>query len=1393
MNKYLCIIFLFFFMFSHHVSGSSPRLANPVFQSLSTKNGLPQDVVNDISIDKEGFVWIATDVGVVRWDGTRTKIVHGPDDIFLNKSINKISVEGNKALWISTYSSGIFRFDLGTQRVSDEIAIPFSLKADWLQNAESFYWINNESLLIALPEKVIRYDTSTQSLHEIFSLDKAFITSNNTIRYAITVDEVLTLATTMGLYTVKLNEPNAPMVALNHLNGVAPNDGNLNVKYLLSDSKNRIWVGTVKGLFLTSKTDFLASVYESAPPVFTQLLQNRNIWTIQQAKSHTFWLGTNKGLFELERVNGVWEHEHILQPHNGRTELSDKRLVDIEQDNMGNLWLSSVYAGALYFGVKSADIDTIQNYSNGNSDELSDGVVWSLAQSDADSLWIGTENGLNQFDLNSRNIAQFITSLNPDVAEGDTLIEKILPTGDGRLFIQTYDGIRLFNPKTQQLVIPPLIDPSDATKFNAWNADITLGKDGFLYFTGDDFYRYSLHERRIETLPLDKSIFDIHFSVGFLGASTFHDNQLFLAMAGGLWLINPDTFEHELVYRFSEKQRANNRSITSWIIDDKGVLWLAFSGYGLFGIDADTFEPIYNLDDTNLLMSNIVYGLLQDSSGDIWFSSHSGLHRYSAASATVQHFIYGRELSVSEFNEGAALRLQDGRFAYGSTSGVVVFSPEELKLTTKAPSLISKQTAITEVVVDSKELDLPLLNLNNRHIELDYRDYGITIHFSALTMSGTGNIKYHYKLTRNNKPISEGVSIDEKITLANLEPGDYRFSVVPVAGSFEYTILPAALSMHMPYAPWRSPYAYGAYFILFMILFTGYILSRQRHLSRLQKAQHNALIFNDAFRQTRDWVIIFDHNKVPVAANTSFETIFGFNNNEPLAQQLNNLYQRHPNLRRQLSGKLTGLKAGEFYKEEAIIEGGDGTQYDVLVDVNAVRSQSSSDKSDHYLIVISDITELKNAERKLLKIANYDNLTGLVNRTLLLDRLEHALGHARQHEYRVAVMFIDLDRFKGINDSLGHDYGDKLLRVIANRMRNLVADLGTVARLGGDEFVIVIEEVSVTDELTSFVSQLMESVETPISIGDEVLRISCSIGVAFYPDDAVEAAELITHADVAMYSAKRDTMNGFSFFTSDMNDRAKQRLQSENLIKRAYSESCFYNHYQPIVDARNGKTIGVELLLRSKVDGEPVYPDVFIPILEQLRYIIEVTNLAMRRTAQDLTLWYAQGFTGFVSINLSALHFKSVFDLTEVLALLEEFNLPKEAFRFEITEGVLMDDSDKTLNQIQQFVDAGFVLALDDFGTGYSSLSYLKRYPLSVLKIDKSFVDEMDVSSTKDALVSTTITLASNLKMHCVAEGVETKEQAEILLSKGCYFHQGYFYAKPMSADDIKVFLIQQQ
>ncbi len=1375
------VLFTFLFLLCLiPVSVASPRISNPIFQAVSTQNGLPQDIVNDIAIDNDGFVWIATDGGLARWDGYRVSVINGPNDLFVNASINKLTVVGNDSLWISTYSNGIYRYDFESGEARQVVSKAYFDDPDWLQYANSFHLGDDGYLYIGLYQQVVRIDPVSLEQETLFALPEEMIGRSDGIRHAIKLDQFLLVATSSELVAVDLAKPGASAISVDHLGGIAPTIDNVNVKLLMHDAQDRVWIGTVEGLFMSSAPALREYLEKGGETPITQIADKRNIWELKQVAQHLFWVGTSKGLYRLTLSEpDDWQMEHILEPNNGRAPLSDKRIYSIESDALGNLWLSSVYGGALYFGVKSASVQTLQHARLPGTPGLSNEIVLSTFQSDDGMLWIGTENGLNRYNLATDKVTSYLVSSAPAAAAGESVITAIAAGPADTLFLQTYAGIRVFDTKTGELRLPAVTDDTQKDIFQNWSAGTSVDHKQRLYFISDKFYRYDPATQAVSELPLNSDIFNPTFSFSFLGVSPYHGNKMFLAMLGGLWLIDTETLAHTLVYRFSESQRRGQSSISAWVIDKKGTLWLSFPGHGVVGLDADTFEPHYHLNDKNVLSTNIVYSLQSDEDGDLWFSSHSGLHNYSPATETVRHFAYGRELSVSEFNEASETALADGRLVYGSTQGAVLFEPAKLKKVNDANSIITEEMAITNVTLDSRRLSLPQRNLSGRHFNLRYDDYGITIYFTPLLMSEGQSLDYEYALYRNGEVVTQGVTGNARITFGTLTPGEYQFVVGPVASSFPFTMLPADISITMPYAPLRSPLAYSIYAAILLTLLAIYFVSRQRYIFRLKHAKEQVTLFYDAFQHTRDWVIIFDKDKRPVAANPAFERIFGVNKTESLSRQLRRLYNHYPKLMHMLSGRLSQIKAGEFWKDEGVVEGGDGRHYDVLIDITAI---GDAEQIDHYLLVISDITEQKSAERKLLKVANYDSLTGLVNRSLLLDRLEHAIVTARAHASRVAILFVDLDRFKGINDSLGHDFGDRLLRVVANRMQNLVPESGTVARLGGDEFVVVIEDVEDPSQMGHFALSLVEAVETPIALGPETLRVSCSIGVAFYPEDGSDPSELIKHADVAMYSAKKDALNSFTYFTEDMNARARHRLNMENRVKQAYTENGFFNHYQPIVNTKTGKVEGLELLLRCELDGDAIYPDVFIPILEQLKYIIPVTRDAIERAVENLATWYQSGFTGYVSINLSALHFKTEFDLDALQELLNTYGLPVSAIRFEITEGVLMDDTENAYRQIRRFVDAGFTLALDDFGTGYSSLSYLKRYPLSVLKIDKSFVHDVAPGNANDALVVTTINLAASLNMDSIAEGVEHSEQATYLESKGCCLQQGYYYSRPVPA-----------
>ncbi|MCW8108235.1 EAL domain-containing protein [Alteromonas ponticola] len=1383
-------VILLILTFWGHLLAAEPAVSNPTFKYLSSKHGLSQDTVNKVVIDQDGFVWLATDGGLNRWDGYRNEVIAGPNNVFVNASITTLFVDSANNLWISTAGNGVFRYNLSANKIESVIQRPYNDSPEWIQPATHFFESDQHDMIIALAEEVIRYRPEDQHVSLLYRLPERDREEVQSIRVASLYHSILWVGATHKLVAIDLKDSTPAEKHINYLGETAPTIDNINVKHFLLDEKKQFWIGTVEGLFVVDMKSLVRYVHQNdaAEPEFDMVSIDLNIWDQVEVSEGLFWLGTNLGLVKLLKEEGEWRWTHLLEPDNEKLILSNTSITSLTIDAGGNLWLGSVNGGALYWSPKTMSIKSLQNAVNAQP-ILSDNAIWSFWQQDNDILWIGTENGLTRLNL-TNNASDFFLTSDDKKFYKSVKINRIFPASEDKLIIQTSDSLKLFDPSAHSLSLPPTQDKQTAQVFENFGYGAGRDKQGRIYFISDAYYRYDPSEQLLETLPLPENLFDPSFGVTFLNEHSFYDGEIFLSTLDGLWLIDTENFTTRKVFNFTQSQTNNDAAISSYAIS-KGKLWVAFPRYGIYGLDANTFAIKNKLDAKNLLLSNIVYGLTADEEGNLWFGSHSGLHHYSIAKNLIKNYRYGQELAVSEFNEGAAVKLTDERLAFGSTNGMLLFDPQKI-LTYSEDNRYSMPLAITSVELDSRVLPTSMNNLSGSHFDLHYTDFGMTINFSANLTSLAGDLSFRYRLVRNNKVVSEGVTREPRITFGFLSAGDYRFEVSPDKQHADYTLLPAAITFDMPHAPFRSPVAIGSFIFLGILLAILYLQHRHNQILQLNRAQKQVRLFGEAFKQTRDWVVIFDAKKQPLAINPAFESIFGLSSRKDLSKQFQGLYKQFPSLKSEFDQRLNNLSPGAYLKEDGQIAGIDGQRFDVLVDITAVGDDKHPDKVDHYLMVFSDISIQKDAERKLIKIANYDALTGLVNRNLLLDRLERAIAFAQNHATKVAVLFVDLDRFKGINDSLGHDYGDKLLMVVANRMLNIASEHDTVARLGGDEFVIVLERVTGVEAISPIVSNLIEAVETPIAIGKEVLRVSCSVGISFYPEDAVSSIELLKQADVAMYTAKKDTLSGFAFYTHEMNEAAKNRLQLENLVKLAWQEQGFFNHYQPIVNTLVGKTEGVELLMRCRIQSTTIDPDDFIPVLEQLRYIIDATRLSMERGLEDLKSWYDQGFNGYMSVNLSALHFKTEFDLDGVLQMLQEFDLPVAALRFEITENVLIDNADDALRQIRRFHDAGFVMSLDDFGTGYSSLSYLKKFPLNVLKIDKSFVDDVSEDNNEHALVMATINLAHKLNLKCVAEGIETEFQAQYLAENWCVAQQGYYYSEPVAAHEVPELLFRQ-
>ena len=417
-------------------------------------------------------------------------------------------------------------------------------------------------------------------------------------------------------------------------------------------------------------------------------------------------------------------------------------------------------------------------------------------------------------------------------------------------------------------------------------------------------------------------------------------------------------------------------------------------------------------------------------------------------------------------------------------------------------------------------------------------------------------------------------------------------------------------------------------------------------------------------------------------------------------------------------------------------------------------------------------------------MASHDALTGLPNRALLTDRLAQAIALARRHDTRVALMYLDIDHFKNINDSLGHAVGDTLLQAVAARLLECVRGSDTVCRQGGDEFVVLLPEIDAVRDATLIAEKLIAAMAQPFAIDAKQLHITLSIGVSVYPDDGNDADVLLRHADTAMYHAKKSGRNQYQPFSAEMNTRATARLSVETALRRALDARALVLHYQPTLNLGTGTITGAEALVRlQQPDGQLLYPTQFIGIAEDCGLIHPVGKWVLGEACRQALAWQQAGVDfGQIAVNVSAAELHSSDFLTHVRATLRDTGLDPRLLEFELTESGLMQDTQRTTGVLLALKDLGIQIAVDDFGTGYSSLSYLRRFPIDTLKIDQSFVQDIQGTAGEGILVSTIIAMGRSLKLRVVAEGIETPQQLAYLQTEGCTEGQGYHFSHPVGA-----------
>lgn len=542
-------------------------------------------------------------------------------------------------------------------------------------------------------------------------------------------------------------------------------------------------------------------------------------------------------------------------------------------------------------------------------------------------------------------------------------------------------------------------------------------------------------------------------------------------------------------------------------------------------------------------------------------------------------------------------------------------------------------------------------------------------------------------------------------------------------------------------------------------------------------------LFGSIFESNTMAIMITDRDTRIIAVNRTFVRLTGYSEEEAVGRTPQFLKSgRHDatfyqamwsDLREQ------GEWTGEVWDKRK-----NGSFYPNWMHIKAVHGLGRDEGGEpvYYVASFMDISLHKEAEERIRELAYHDVLTGLPNRLLLQDRLNHALASAQRRRHHLAVLFIDLDSFKNVNDSLGHVVGDQLLTEVASRLLGSVRDVDTVARLGGDEFVVVLENLNEKSDAVSVAAKIHTAFDRPITVGALTLHSTASIGIAIYPEDGDSVENLIQNADTAMYQAKALGRGNYQFFATFMNERAREKLALENTLKDALGRDEFQLYYQPIIDIETGTMTCAEALIRWDAPGQGLIPpDKFIPIAEETGAIVAIGDWVIRKVCRDLATWRGQGFTPpRVSLNISPRQFRQPDLAAHILAILQEAQVSAGQLELEVTESALMEHPDMAASILYELKGVGLGIVIDDFGTGYSSLAYLKKFPIDKLKIDRSFVRDLLSDNSDREITLAVIALSHNLGLQVTAEGVEEQAQLDFLRRHGCDFVQGYLFSRPL-------------
>ncbi|MET1257296.1 EAL domain-containing protein [Aliikangiella maris] len=1465
---------------------------------IDTDQGLNQSEIIGLMQDSQGYIWINTLQGINRFDGYRVTNIPSPDNILTNHYIEMAFEDSFGLIWLGVAPENNYYLDKEKNQLipvkliaPDDYKLEFAMFNRAVEDEHSNIWF-------ATYQEIFYFDRQSNTFHFILPLNSLFKNENyeHSIRHLLLVEDYLLIATSNELFALNLQNNKTHRVL--HTDQEPQHKDQINVKYLHKNQHGKILVGTVAGLYeIDPKAITMADNEQYSG---RKIVSDLNIWKIIE-KNDFYYLATDQGLYKLFK-NG--QLEFIFKYSDTKFNTSDDDIVAMIEDNEGNLWFGSKSDGVFKWRPNDA-ISAYYWTGNQSGYQLTNDVVFSITRTNKDTIWIGTQNGLNKVDENTGQVTQLLFNKDEKATYSDSTIFSMVKN-QNELWLNTAYGIRVFDSQSLKEVNKVFPEELKTLFKKPIYSIYFINQETLVLFNDTGMYLYNIHIQKLNLVESTETKGDIRAELfDVFSTATGKRNTYFLA---GVDRLVKYSFDTGLITPFhSLSQNKSSMTGPADLYRDGNKLWVTYSNFGIFVLDAETGKEIKFFSEEELGV-NTAMDIFPDKHGNLWFTANNGLLRINKLNYQARLFNSKDGFATSEFNGKTKLVLDEDNVFLGSVKGAVRFSPN--KLINRKSRKIS--THITGVSLITKPIDYLYSGFDNHKITMAHDDFGLKLEFSALLFDKPKQVKYKYWI--------EGVSSiqpttleESELFLASFNPGKAVINISAIDYETGEESPPTQLTILTKPAPWLSTTAYLTYLLIITIIASIYfhrlrIRNRAREIAH-QKLKHseerlnlalqgsnsglwdwhaddnsiyeprlahknNEIIpFNDrmgaihpedreefkeawetflaqgkavfnhvyrmknnsdnwiwyrdmatvskrniknrairvtgtytnitkskrdrdrmrlyskAFENTRDIVFVLDEYRNLIAANQSFYKKTNKTVNETIGNKVDFIIDNNGSDK--LIDKIfKNIEAGSHWESEGNLILKNYREIPVIINAS---SFTIGFRQENYVFALTDISKQKAAEAELRKLANYDLLTGLPNRTLLLDRVKHAIDHCRRKNKSIAILFVDLDRFKRINDTLGHDIGDLLLSKVARILFRAVREDDTVARIGGDEFVIVLEDLQDLSAISHVAQDVIEKMKEPIRLNENQIAISPSIGISIYPNDGENPEQLLKHADIAMYHAKKAGRNNFQFYEITMNLTAHNRLMLENKLREGLLNDEFYLVYQPQYDILTGQIKGMEGLARWRTaSGEEIPPTEFIPLAEELGLIITMSEKLLTQALSNLSAWHESGLHIGMALNLSARHLHH-YELIHFLdELLVRYPINPNLLEFELTESVLMEDTSRVQSLFEKLAQKGIELALDDFGTGYSSLRYLSQLPIKKLKIDRSFVSKVGESSNDEAIIRTIISLAKSLKLKTVAEGIETKEQLEFLRNAGAQVGQGYYYSKPLSLFEIEMLIRQE-